>query len=124
MHGPHKLLDYLKREMRDNDEKATADCIAVEMDRYLRQGMLMYEWNSTLDKIWPWPNFEIKKFVTTYVGVNSWDDMNVEEKKKVYRAYEEDSPEVLTDMGYHGQAYLVLIRHLGAQGFNQEIDWY
>ncbi len=29
--------------------------------------------------------------------VNSWDDMNVEEKKKVYRAYEEDSPEVLTD---------------------------
>jgi hypothetical protein len=58
MHGPHKLLDYLKREMQDNDEKATADCFAVEMDRYLRQGMLMYEWNSTLDKIWP--NFKIK----------------------------------------------------------------
>jgi hypothetical protein len=32
-----------------------------------------------------------------YVGVQSWEDMDSEEKKKVYRAYDEDSPQVLPD---------------------------
>jgi hypothetical protein len=57
--------------------------------------MLTYDWNSTLDKIWP--NFEIQRFLLTHTGVKSWDNMNTEEKKKVYRAYDEDSPRVLPE---------------------------
>lgn len=93
MYGQQTLLDWLIKSMGNGDEKATAERIATEMDTYLGRGMLTYEWNSTLDRMWP--NFEIKQFLVDHVGVKGWEDMGAEEKKKVFRAYKEDSPEVL-----------------------------
>ena len=95
MYGQQKLHDHLVESMGNKDEKVAADSIAKEMDTHLSRGMLTYEWNCTLDKIWP--NFEIKQFLLEYVGVQKWEDMDSEEKKKVYRAYDEDSPQVLPE---------------------------
>ena len=89
-HNHSALRNSLIATMSDGkDETETANCIAVEFNKYLSGDGLDIEWDITLDKMWT--NYYIKQFLKDHVGVSSWEDVSTEEKKKCYLYYDPNS---------------------------------
>ena len=89
-HNHSALRNSLIMSMSDGkDETETANCIAVEFNKYLSGDGLDIEWDITLDKMWT--NYYIKQFLKDHVGVDSWEDVSSEDKKKCYLYYDPNS---------------------------------
>ena len=70
-----------------SDEKA-ADVMTQELHDHYRDGYTL-QYDVPLNKFMV--DYDIKEFITNYVGANSWDDLSQEDKRKCYRDYPKKS---------------------------------
>ena len=68
-------------------EKA-ADVMTQELHDHYRDGYTL-QYDVPLNKFMV--DYDIKEFITNYVGANSWDDLSEEDKRKCYRDYPKKS---------------------------------
>ena len=69
-------------------EAKAADVMTEELDEHFRDGYTL-NYDVPLNKFMV--DWDIKEFVKTYIGVNSWDDLVEEDKRKCYRDYPKKS---------------------------------
>ena len=65
-------------------EDKAADVMTEELDDHFKDGYTL-NYDVPLNKFMV--DWDIKEFVKTYIGVNSWDDLAEEDKRKCYRDY-------------------------------------
>ena len=66
----------------------TADVMTQELHDHYKDGYTL-QYDVPLNKFMV--DFDIKEFITNYVGANSWDDLSEEDKRKCYRDYPKKS---------------------------------
>ncbi len=69
-------------------EEKTADVMTQELHDHYRDGYTL-QYDVPLNKFMV--DYDIKAFLTTYIGSNSWDDLSQEDKRKCYRDYPKKS---------------------------------
>ena len=69
-------------------EEKTADVMTQELHDHYRDGYTL-QYDVPLNKFMV--DYDIKEFITNYVGGNSWDDLSQEDKRKCYRDYPKKS---------------------------------
>ena len=69
-------------------EERTADVMTEELHEHYRDGYTL-QYDVPLNKFMV--DYDIKEFITNYVGGNSWDDLSEEDKRKCYRDYPKKS---------------------------------
>ena len=69
-------------------EDKAADVITEELDAHFKDGYTL-NFDVPLNKLMV--DWDIKEFLKTHVGINSWEDLAEEDKRKCYRDYPKKS---------------------------------
>ena len=69
-------------------QEKTADIMTQELHDHYKDGYTL-QFDVPLNKFMV--DYDIKAFLTTYIGSNSWDDLSQEDKRKCYRDYPKKS---------------------------------
>lgn len=72
----------------DGDEAKAAKQITDDMDDYYSSGYSL-QLDVPLNRFMV--DYDIKQFLTTYIGTTCWDDLSEEDKKKCFRDYPKKS---------------------------------
>ena len=86
--GDHSGLGRWALNRADGDEAKAAKQITDDMDDYYSSGYSL-QLDVPLNRFMV--DYDIKQFLTTYIGTTCWDDLSEEDKKKCFRDYPKKS---------------------------------
>jgi hypothetical protein len=78
------LIKFVLNAKGNGDRDEAVKTMNKELHNHFKDGPA-YHYDVPLDKFMC--DWDIKHFLNNYVGVDSWDDLNNEEKKACYRDY-------------------------------------
>ena len=86
--GDHSGLGRWALNRADGDKAKAAKQITDDMDDYYSSGYSL-QLDVPLNRFMV--DYDIKQFLTTYIGTTCWDDLSEEDKKKCFRDYPKKS---------------------------------
>ena len=78
------VMTYPRLSMPDNKQDVAADQITQDVVSFFKDG---FKWRTNVSLDYYMVDYDIKEFLADKIGCSGWDDLNENEKSKVFRNY-------------------------------------